>query len=61
MKTIHHTWNELFGTGKLKHANCPTCHCEKYYDERLGQLIFIDRFGKLHLRTPACVMPNTKL
>jgi hypothetical protein len=60
-KLIRHTWNKHFGTGKLKHATCPRCLCEKYFSPSFGQLIYVDRFGKTHYKTPSCVLPNTKL
>jgi hypothetical protein len=60
-KLIHHVWNKIHDN-KLKHAKCTRCNCEKYYDDRWGKVIFIDRFGKTHHhKTPDCVLPNTKL
>ena len=58
---IHHTWVKLTGTGKLKHARCSRCNCEKYFYDRIGKLIYTDRHGNFYYRTPSCVLPNTKL
>lgn len=59
-KLIHHVWNKIHDN-KLKHAKCERCRCEKYYDDRFGKVIFVDRHGKTHHGTPECVLPNTKL
>jgi hypothetical protein len=60
MKLIHHHWQKVEDK-KLKHKVCTECKCEKFYDEGFGQLIFIDRFGKMFYRTPSCVLPYTLL
>lgn len=58
-KTIKHEWMVI--TYKNKHKQCVRCKCEKKFDFEFGKTIFYDRFGKLHLSTPDCVLPNTKL
>lgn len=60
-KLIHHKWNKI-NDNKLKHAKCERCECEKYYEDRFGKVIFVDRFGKTYPHsTPPCVIPNTKM
>lgn len=61
MKLIHHTWEPVEPTRLLKHKRCTRCNCEKYYSAGYGRLIYQDRFGRIHYRTPSCVLPNTKL
>ena len=60
-KLIRHKWNKITTSGKLKLAVCERCHCEKFYSDNVGQLIFRDRFDLIHYRTPRCVLPNTLL
>jgi hypothetical protein len=58
MKTIHHTWVKQDG---FKHSKCSRCNCTKKWSEGWQRLIYIDRFDKLHLTTPSCILPNTLL
>jgi hypothetical protein len=61
-KLIHHRWQKIEPTNKLKHKECTRCHCEKFYDsEGFRQLIYQDRFGHMSYHTPQCVLPNTRL
>jgi hypothetical protein len=60
-KLIHHVWDAVIPSKKLKHKKCSRCHCEKFWDQGFRRLIYIDRFGRMSYRTPSCVLPNTKL
>jgi hypothetical protein len=61
MKAIHHVWNKITDQHRLKHAKCERCKCQKWWDAGFKRLIYIDRFGNLHYKTPSCVLPNTFL
>lgn len=60
-KLIRHKWKKVEVTHKVKHEICTRCECETYIDDWTGNMIYIDRFGKMRYRTPECVLPNTKL
>ena len=60
-RTIHHSWEYVVPTQLLKHMKCSRCNCEKFYTAGYRQVMFQDRFGKVHYRVPNCVLPNTKL
>jgi hypothetical protein len=57
MKIVRHTWNPY---GK-RDRKCPKCLTVRTWDFSRESDIFYDRFGKLHLTIPDCVLPNTKL
>jgi len=59
-KLLRHKWWEIQGTTPQQYE-CGKCLCKKGYSHAFGQLIYYDRFGKLHFRAPECVLPNTKL
>ena len=58
---LKHSWNKVENSRKLKHMKCKKCNCEKWWDQGFGQLMYQDRFGKVHYRAPKCVLPNAKL
>lgn len=61
-KLIRHKWIEVAGTyGKTQQYECIRCLCKKKYWFSFGQVMYTDRFGKIHYRAPECVLPNTKL
>jgi hypothetical protein len=60
-KLIHHTWEKVVNTKKLKHKQCTRCECQQFYDEGFGQVMFQDRFGKIFYKRPKCVLPNILL
>jgi hypothetical protein len=56
-KLIHHTWINL----GFKRFQCSTCLCEKHYNDRLGVMMYRDRFDHILYRAPSCELPNIKL
>ena len=58
---IKHTWKKIENSRKLQHAECIRCKSQKWWDDRFGKLIYVDRFGKTHYRAPDCAYPNTKI
>lgn len=60
-KLIRHKWNKVQPSKKFRHYRCERCDAEKWYEDSEGKIMFMDRFGMMHHRTPDCVLPNTKL
>ena len=61
-KLLRHRWSPNAGTyGKTQRYDCIRCMCTKGYSFAFNQIVYTDRFGKLHFRAPECVLPNTKL
>ena len=56
-KLIRHKWKIFSIDTKI----CTRCGATKTYDYYRDKTIFYDRFGKLHLTTPECELPNIKL
>jgi hypothetical protein len=59
--TIKHKWNKTDNQRKLKHFKCERCKAEKWWDPGFAKLIYQDRFGKQHYRSPECELPNSKI
>lgn len=55
MIKIRHHWEKLTGTGKLKHAKCTNCPLQKWWDAGFRRLIYMDKRGNVHYRTPSCI------
>ena len=49
-----HSWEPIKGSTKLKHAECMYCQLQKWWDKGFGKLIYMDKYGKIHYRTPSC-------
>lgn len=60
-KLIKHKWAKVEPSRKFRHHKCTRCDAEKWYDDREGKIMFMDRFGHTLHHTPECVLPNTKL
>lgn len=62
-KLIRHRWFPIPGTpvGRFQRFFCIKCGCEKGFSQAFGQVMYMDRFGKIHYKAPECVLPNTKL
>lgn len=52
-KPFNHLWRTKNG---FRRYECEKCHCVKYWDPGFGKIIFVDRYGVLHHRTPDCVL-----
>lgn len=61
-KKNRHSWDPVEGSSKLKHAVCMWCQLQKWWDERLGKLIYMDKYGHLWHRTTSCTheTPNKR-
>ncbi len=57
-RTIHHSWQPVENSQKLKHYRCIRCHCERWYDSAFKQVVY-EVWGKIYLHNPSCIMPNS--
>ena len=57
MKLIRHKWKKHIGFRSFK---CERCGSLRKYDSSFAKSVYYDRFGKLSLTAPLCVLPNIK-
>ena len=57
MNKIKHSWEKLFGTGKMNHAECRKCKLQKWYDIIRERTVYLTLNGETLYWAPECI-PN---
>jgi hypothetical protein len=53
-KKNRHSWDPLHGTGRLNHAECMWCQCQKWFSVQLGRVVYESIHGSITYNNPNC-------
>jgi len=57
MNKIKHSWEKLFSTGRMNHAECRKCKLQKWYDSVMEKTVYLTKNGVTLYWAPECI-PN---